>query len=436
MKTKQLLYGAIAIAVLLLSVPFLRAYIVWSVGQIFYFVLAILSIHVVEKGRGSTRFGWLSMLLLIAFLGLKVKVLFLSSLLFFLLFVGEQGWGRLNNTPLFAAILVGPAGQYVLNTMSFPVRLELTSSVGKMLSRFYPEVSTKGNMIDFSGVEFIVSDACLGLSMFQSALMMTLFLIGYYERQKAIHLHWLGIGFFLVLAGVLVLIANWVRILLTVLFKSMPDTFGHEVIGIICLAAYVLIPILWIIKKMGPMWVKKVVKERPVSPFSLPIAVLLALGIAYCTFSFDRLERTAMDQTVEKLVVEGYERKLLDSGILQFLGDSSLVYVKPGVPVFASDHNPKICWRGSGYEFAGEYLGDVDGQSVIFSQLVTPDGQTWYSCWWYDSGLEQTTSQWAWRWGTMTSRKPYRLINITAENERLLKLEAKKWMTIMKYFRD
>ena len=339
----------------------------------------------------------------------------------------------MNHIPFFAAVLVWPVTQYVLNALSFPIRLQLTGSVGRVLHLVYPDIAVKGNIIEFAGSQFVVNDACLGLSMFQAAFLMCLFLIGQYERKQAVVIRYWVIGILLVVTTGLVIAANWVRILLTVLFQSMPDTAGHEMLGLASLVVYVLIPIALVIRKFGGRFVQSLKPAEPPSPF-LGIAWLVPLFFAYSFMMPEVMVRAKLDSRVAGLEVPGYTKHKLALDVLQFYGEEVLVYVKPGVAFHAADHNPRICWRGSGYRFAGEFVEEIDGHPVVFSQLISPDKQTWYSCWWYDNGKYKTVSQRTWRWKTIQDGKPFRLINVTCRNEEKLKKLARNWMEIMQDF--
>ena len=424
-------YGLLASAMTILAIPALSGYLVGAPEQVFYLLVGLLSIRYEGRGRGGGRFGWLALLAGIGFILLAARILYLLSLVYFLLFLLEKARGRINDAPIYAAVLVWPAAQYVLHVMSFPLRLGMTASVGAVLRLFYPEIAVKGNIIAWAETEFVVAEACLGLSLLQTSLLICLFLIGRDDRQFQRSLSWPWIALALAVTTGLVMLANWVRILCTVLFKSMPDTAGHEIIGLLCLVLYVLFPLSQLIPLMGTKWAADVpeqgwadIRNHPV--WALPVLFLLVFLIP------GKFERGDFDPDISNLVVPGYSREVLENGVLRFADEEALVYLKPGVPFSASDHHPRICWQGSGYRFLGESQEEIGGHQVMVAKMTTPEGETWHSCWWYDNGTKQTISQWEWRRASLLTGQPFRLVNITCTERKALDRKVESWLRLMR----
>ena len=418
--------GLIGLALIGLAFPVLSGYLLGAPSQVFYLLLAVMSIRYEGRGRGGYRFGGLALLSILGFVLLQARILYVLALAYFLLFLLEKNRGRINDAPLFAAVLAWPAAKYLLDLISFPLRLSLTDSVGLVLSYLPSDITVTGNVITREGTEFVVADACLGLSLLQAGLLICLFLIGRYDRRSERNFRWWLVGLTLIVTVVLVMLANWTRILLTVLFKSMPDTAGHEVIGLLCLLIYVLLPLSGLIPALGKRWGGEVRRPRYVRmPGQLVwlVPVFFLLIFVYPSY----FQRRTFDPEIRDLTMPGYCKDVLENGVLRFVDEKALVYLKPGVSFSASDHHPKICWQGSGYRFGGERIAMIGEREVMMAKLITPAGETWHSCWWYDNGTQQTISQWEWRKRSLLTGKPFRLVNITCEEETTLRSAVLSW---------
>src|SRR5690606_7473196 len=113
------------------------------------------------------------------------------------------------------------------------------------------KVEVLGNIIVLNGQEFAVDPACTGLNMLTVSLLLSLFMLAFYQRKT-------GHGnSFLLVAGVLLLtfglniLANLFRIVLLVLFKIPASNIFHDLVGMACLILYVVLPLLWLLPKLN-----------------------------------------------------------------------------------------------------------------------------------------------------------------------------------------
>ena len=418
-----ILIGVISI---LAAYPILSRYLIPSITWVFHCFLVVLSIQVVHIGRYSQRYGWLALILLVVFTFLKIKVLYQMGLCLSLLGLIEMHRGRINYPPIFGIFLLTPFSQYFFNIFSFPIRLKLTKFAAQSLALIKSNVEASGNVIQYDGIDFTVSEVCMGLNFFQTGLIISLFLIAYFEKARKQYMSLWQVGGWLAVTLLLVIFTNFLRIITIVLFKALPGTFEHELIGLACFVVYVGLPIFAGLKWLGSYKYEFKNSIQKNSVAVLPI--LTMLFFSYSGFFPDQFFPKPKELSQELLHREGYEQKQFRDKIIQFSNDSALIYVKPGVPFYAAEHSSSVCWRGSGYETSKEMEGKVNGQPVIFAELETPEDGKLYSCWWFNNGIRQTTSQIVWRKAMIQGEPAFQLINVICADRKTLEKEALKWI--------
>jgi len=289
-------------------------------------------------------------------------------------------------------------------------------------------VTYSGNLIFIGDAEFSVDRACTGLKMVVTSLVICLGLIAFQEKTKKINL---GIVISLLLLGLtfgLVIVSNLFRITGLVIFGFPPDSTGHEMIGMLCLIAYVILPMYFII----PMATKKFGREiKPVKLTVRPrkarmILILLILpALGFLNHTRDQHRRLEYDAGVHTLTLMGYDKEMLKSGVAKLQSDATLIYIKPSTPFYGADHTPLICWKGSGYEFQKEETVMIAECAVVLAELKSDTG-TIYTAWWYDNGTYKTTAQFDWRWRSMIGEDPFRIVNISSNSRDDLIPEVRK----------
>jgi exosortase N len=225
------------------------------------------------------------------------------------------------------------------------------------------------------------------------------------------------------------LVANMIRILVLVYFDIRPENKMHEVTGLICLAIYVLLPSLWIIQLLIKKWGIKAV-SLPTASLPTPktsrfllkhisLALLLACSSIYICRKNNRPIPHSLPQ------VSGYIGAYYDSDVIQYRNASALVYIKKINGVFSAEHNPAMCWLGSGYIF--ESIDQASFQGVaVYTGILKKGNERLYTAWWFDNGHNRTLGQLDWRWEVLKGSKPYSVVNVTAADKRLLNEEIYK----------
>jgi exosortase N len=126
--------------------------------------------------------------------------------------------------------------------------------------------------------------------------------------------------------------------------------------------------------------------------------------------------------------IAGYTSSVYAPGILKLENKASLVYVKAIRGFYDTEHNPMICWKGSGYELQNVQTQHFAGSSVYTATLHRGHEQL-YSAWWYGNGRHHTTSQWDWRWRMLRGETGYAVQNVTAADEATLKEEINQLLS-------
>lgn len=405
----------------LIGIPVWQGYL--QGGFLFYFtiLLAPYILYVQQKEVASTRYVWASILCGIGHLVLGMNILYLSAFLFFVLFLIEWQYGKLNALSLYWIFILSPLTIFLFSVFSFPIRLELSKLASWLLSFVQSDLTCQGNIIVLNGAEFSVDEACMGLKMVSYSYLVFLVLIAYFEKKRQVELSKPLVIFVLSTGTVLILLANLIRIITIILLQAMPDTAAHEIIGIISWLAYVILPAFFIIRFSVNKWGR-------IYPIQIPKKLCLLLACILCISSLSLLgigsyKALTKDKTPPKarvhIQVKGFEQQTATDGVVQLKNKEALIYIKPACAPYRADHAPNICWKGSGYAFSKECLKVIGNTTVISAQLQKGD-DILHTVWWYDNGQHQTADQLEWRWNALKGAGNYQLLNVTVEDADLL----------------
>src|SRR5688572_6750645 len=231
----------------ILSIIALNDYLSFQSLNFILGLLALpLTLQVQQQEKRSYRFAWVVLICVILCFIMPVSTLLYFAIWFALFFLSECFYTKISMLGIFTISLMSPVFQYLINTFSFPIRLELTRIAGILFNAIDTEVVVKGNVIIHQGNEFSVDPGCMGLSMMEASLLLGIMLIGFYQRHFQRRLRNWKLLFYLATIVALNIIANLLRIILLVQFSVLPGTFSHELAGIICLILYVFLPAVWL----------------------------------------------------------------------------------------------------------------------------------------------------------------------------------------------
>ena len=395
--------------------------------------------------KGGRKGGLYTILAIISLIGsiyLPTRTLHFFTLAFALLAYTEMQWGCLNILPLFAVVFMSSLVTNFSLVFSFPIRLKISILAAKGLTLFDPKAVAEGNIIHFRGTDFSVDTACMGLIMLQMSLLLALFLIAYFEREKQVIFTPLSIFTILVTGLGLNVFFNLLRIILLVLFGWMPETFMHDAAGVVGLGLYVFLPLYFIVKKGASLGAKRkdtfIIDSISKSNFpkirnflkevSVPLKYLFTtflLGFLTYISLFEIHDKKPFNAptllTIKYLEDTHCPKTQAKDGILKYDNGEILVYLKPIPGFYAAEHSPMICWLGSGYTF-GQVKSETIGNMEIYTGTLKKGHETLQTAWWYDNGKTQTASQITWRTAILKGEPHFNLVNITAADSVTLRL--------------
>lgn len=313
-------------------------------------------------------------------------------------------------------LLLSPIAQYIGDVFGISLRLQLSKAAGVLLTYVGYKVKVSGNLIELNHTEFLVDEACAGLYMLTYSLLFGIIILSIYQRGKQV-LPFYQASILCLLLILLNISGNLVRIVLLIIFQVMPEDWFHEVLGLAVFVVYIILPFSlatkWFFLKKTADNNSPIKDKLPDSTLSTltPAFLLLPLYFILCNVSYQK-----ENQPTYTFQHEDFVEEKINESTIKLTNAHALIYVKFPVPAYRTDHNPIICWRGSGYEFKKIYPLSIDSIPIFTAELVKGPDKL-YTAWWFDSGIHQTTSQWEWRIKSLMNKENFFLVNVTCENK-------------------
>ncbi|MGA0557343.1 exosortase N [Larkinella sp. VNQ87] len=318
-------------------------------------------------------------------------------------------------------LLASPGLRWLMTVFGFPIRLQLSAWVVALLQCLRTDAQANGNLIRLNGTDFAVDPACMGLQMTGMSALAGLFLVIHLENRTRTRL---AVGWLLLVAvgiAALILLTNLLRILTLVLFRIAPDDPLHDVVGLVCLAVYLLAPVSFGLRGLYARF------GNPLPPDSELAWQRLALLYGFMALAgFGVVHRSQPDAPVRVSVPDGYTEKQVEGGFRQYSKLGLLVYVKPLRTAYSAEHSPTVCWRGSGYEFGAIQEKKIGGRRVYMGSLQR-GCERLYTAWWFTNGAHRTTGQLDFRWRMLRGEPAFALINVTASRPDALAKAVRVW---------
>ncbi len=379
------------------------------------------TLFAIGPNRNNSFFLVGSILFVLLACAYGVRIFFFFGLAFYFLWIFELFIGRVNYLVLFAIIFMSPFFLQVVTILGFPIRLTLSDVAGQVLHIAGVDVSVQGNLMVMDGSTFSVDEACMGLNMLAMSMLLGVFLLAFRYRVSRVTLGLCPTVIFFLVAFALNLITNVIRIVILVYFQIPPENPLHEFLGIVCLIVYVAAPLhffsAWLVSRYGQP-IRSLAFRSARSGRSFLLVVPVCLFILFAGTAVNNRRHAAV--TTHPEVRYGLAKsELLDGGVTKVLSGDILMYVKLIPEFFTGEHTPLMCWKGSGYEFAG-VATTVVADVVIYKGTLVKDGQILHTAWWYSDGDINTISQVEWRLRMVAGQKRFCLINVTSTDEQAL----------------
>jgi exosortase N len=355
--------------------------------------------------------------------GIFIPVSTFLYLAFVMLILSLLEW-KCGPQPILLAVALlsaAPVISYLIDTFTFPIRLWLSELAASILKVSDANTFASGTSIYFQGREYLVDTGCMGLYMLLVALQFGLLLlvIQTYRTRRSFRKMDVTIYFFLIF--LLTVLANLCRILLLIIFNWRSGYLLHDLAGLSCFAVYVLFPAWfmseWLSRRAFlPSAILGPIKKRSGQLALLLVVVIGLLGqILSLHCSTGRFK--SADAVCRRYNLRSPETP--SPGIQQFSVEDCLVYVKQVRGFFDTDHQPMMCWKGSGFEFEKVQLRLVGDTMIYWGELIKGEEKL-YSAWWYDNGYSITTNAWLWRSRMLLGSEAYSLVNVTASSPSVL----------------
>ncbi|MBC5772879.1 exosortase N [Pontibacter sp. KCTC 32443] len=330
--------------------------------------------------------------------------------------------GKISLYPLLLLTIASPIFKYITSIISFPLRMQLTTWAVAILKMIDTQAEAAGNIILVNGEEFSVDPACAALSMLSLSLILAIFILAHLQQTK--QKVWPLWAVVLMLGGMLILnlVSNLLRILLLVWFKILPGNPMHDVIGLLCLLIYALVPFYFFAKGLQ-RYITIPSQDRKVkAPIKLRTALLLnfILLISLILTGLNvksKVPAISLEQATPQL--NGFETTKLENGVTKYSNKDVLVYLKPVQAFYSTEHHPLICWEGSGYKFRHVQTLQIGNYKVYVGELQKGK-DTLYTSWWMDNGQHRTIDQWDWRLRMLKGEAKFRLVNVTVAQKQEL----------------
>lgn len=396
-------------------------YVAWDTAAGVAGLVALLLIPVVPTApRYPLRWGIASIVLFGLWVLLPVKTTLYFFLAAAIFFYRESFYGKMPPSAVLAIPLLSPLTEYALDAFSFPIRLWLTKIAGGVLQHIEPGMQVKGNMLQTGNADFSVDPACMGLHMLMVSLLTVLLLVNLYQRRYGRIAGWMPMLGLLCLGVFFNLGMNVLRIIMLVSFRIFPSNPMHGAVGLVCLAVYVILPMVWLSKRVVMRYGKPMPEDTAGRPGGESRLVWMN-GVFVLAMTVAVIVRYTVPETFRgsepTASVAGYSIKPLGKHVLALENDHTLVYLKFIRDFYYTSHQPTICWRGSGYNFQRVEEESIAGQKMYTGELVNGTGIL-YTAWWFDNGVHRTIGQFDWRWDVMKGARKYALVNITAASRK------------------
>lgn len=325
--------------------------------------------------------------------------------------------GQINKLPIILMLLVSPLFAHLSSMLSFPIRLQLSDWVSKTLSTVGFDIVSEGNLLVISGARFLVDQECVGLKMLITGMVLILIILAFFERKHKRQFALWQILVALAIGLLFNVLANFSRILVLVLFQIGPERIMHEVVGILSLLAYNLLPLILITKFWIPQGDEIDDSPKLVSwKFNPNFIIPVLFGLLFIGGQSTLKETLAFADHIENPLLDDLSKEKMNFNILKYSNDDLLVYIKPPASPFRGTHDPRFCWRGSGYELTLIKEEMQKGHLIYTGELVKGQDKL-YTAWWYQDGSSITNSEWAWRTKSVLDAKAFSLININADTK-------------------
>ncbi len=399
-------------------------------------VIAFPYVMQTKAQEGGIRYAGMAIATGITLLFFRSNSLYYFFAVFMMLFVLEKYWGRLNYLPLLLAVVVSPVVSNVVYIWSFRIRLQLSRYAGKVLQWIHIDIQVHGNVLTMDGHTFSVDPACIGLKMVVTSLVLGIIILAWFERKNKHSLSFVKATFLIAFNLLGAILANFVRLLTLIIFHILPENPMHDVIGLLSLGVYALLPFYLFVKFMFRKKEVAVIRSQksklltnPAPSTGVYVLYVLLLSLQIFTGRQFLSEPAENIQAIQDIHLEGFEREITPTRVLKLQNEEALIYIKPPVRFFQGSHDPRFCWQGSGYNFSEVQIETIEDRS-FYTALLRKNSDTLYTAWWYENATNHTPHEWNWRMKSLQGNGGYYMINVSCTEKEALGKWVKKGIVL------
>jgi exosortase N len=419
---------SVAAGYVMICIFFLQDYLDYNITIFAGLAFAPYVFIVRDKKSMSFQYFLIALAIIALSFFIKIKTIYFISLVFAVLFLIESIIGKINHLPVVLLILLCPIFPYFSSFIGIPARLKLTELAGELLNLAHFKSTVSGNIIFIKGEEFSVDPACMGLNMMSISFLLAMFVIAYYERNTGKRFSMQITFLTLLLVLPLNILCNLLRILVLVIFRIAPGNPFHDIVGIVCLLIYVVLPYIFLVRIFYRYTsLPKENKTRESAPGTRKILYMNFILIGLIAFKSSNLKKDIIKQNLLPDIchIDEYNKEIVNNHVIKFKKENALVYVKPVNSFYGAEHTPMICWTGSGYEFKNIHKKTINNTEIYTGKLQKGE-DILFTAWWFDNGNYKTIDQLDWRWRVMNGEEEFSLINVNSVNEKDLINEVNK----------
>jgi len=412
---KQLLW---IVAVLAPVAIFLYAFPGYIAKHTFFWVcLATLPVSVIKNTSRAFPFLICCFVLALLSLLLPTTIGIYTYMCCMILFVVQRRVGSIHVNGLVHAFLASPFFSYISSLVSFPIRIQLSKAVSHLLHFTGFENEIAGNVIRVNNQDFLVDQACSGMYLLGYGILFGTLILSIRIRKQTISTLSL-LGYYALLL-VFIIWGNLVRIYVLVAGNIEAGHWMHETVGLLLFVVQIILPFYCIVNRQSAS-INAEIPKKSASFNTFPRVYYLALtGILLLMISRST-DKEQQPPGLHLNSVSGFEVTQPTRDVIKLVNHESLIYIKKPVAAYRADHNPLICWSGSGYAFKQVETLSSGNTQVNFATLKKGDN-TLYSCWWFESDVSRTANQWDWRWKAFKNKERFYLVNVTCNTKDQLK---------------
>lgn len=397
--------------------------------------LALLGYTLYKGKNGHANRGMRPLLMLLCLGFASIHLLHYSrsflciSLLMYVFYVLDGHGRKIELYHLVTGFVMLPFFQFFENSISIPLRLQLSDSAVALLRFLDPSCQGAGNLIIYMNKAYLVDTGCAGLKMLKMTLLFAGCYMFMFQQKHNIRYGIYGQMLVYLLFIALNLMCNLIRIIALVMFDVSEKSMMHDLLGCLCLILYVLLPSYVLLHQLS----KRFNGKKNVAPVITPSLALSMIAQPCCLvlFTFFIFHDPKPIQYSQQMALEGFKKQQLKGGITSYSDGTHLVYYKAVPSVFSLEHNPTVCWSTEGFLLKQINKEYVAGVQVYTGEFVKGTEHV-YAAWWFSSGSTHTIDNFEWRYEMLFKRKSFVFLNVNTTSREQLKIMVEKLMDINK----